>query len=365
MNNNWDFDPLKGTPNFGIDKLKLHTQLFDVDSTKEWNIVPNRKKAGQDTAEQTPLFGCNGEIVTGEKAYINTDKYSVTINNGRLYAEFNPSKFYHHFDLTADTDKIANVVSFIQKELKETHKTNVDLFSTGIGRLDITAQAQMNCLTTDYKDIISNGKPSMKFKQKEYPNGFLIGNLQRQVCTYDKGLKNQIDNQIKNPQPTNFQRLETRILNSKAIGSHSEFKNLTHLLNGNIKQLYSAYSKSIDDLLTIGQTEIKFIEMDTLTDLIKNTLQQSKKRGQWLLDIVMVLGDNLPNANQFKEALTRLYAQDIISKTHYHRIVKDYKHRLHISQMLKGRYLQQTADSYEERFKDFTQKLILPYKTAQ
>lgn len=362
--NNRDLVPFKGTPNFGIDKLKLHTEFFEVSDITPWNIQPNRKKSGQEIAETTPLFGCNGEIVSGEKAYINTEKYNASIHNGRLYVEFNPSKFYHPFHLTTDPNKVADVLKYIQTDLKDNHKTDIDLFNTGIGRVDITAQAEMKCLTTDYKEIISNGKPSMKFKQKEYPNGFLIGNLQRQICAYDKGLKSQIDNQLKNPQPTNFQRLETRILNSKAVTTHSEFKYITHLLNGNVKQLHSAYSKSIEQLLNIGQTEIKFIELDTLTELIKNTILHSPKRGKWLLDVVMVLGDNLPNSNQFKEALTRLYADDIIKKTHYHRTVKEYTHRLHVSMMLKSRYQQQTADSYEDRFRDFTEKLILPYKVA-
>jgi hypothetical protein len=365
MYNNKDFVPLKSTNgNFGIDKLKLHTDQFEVSNTNPWNIVPNRKKAGEVTAEQTPLFNSNGELVYGEKAYINTPTYNVTINNGRVYVELNPSKIHHQSDLVSDTNIIAEQLKAIQKECKDTHNLDLDIFSTGIGRLDITAQSQMSQLVPDYKDIISNGQKSLRFKQTEYPNGFLLGNKQRQVCSYDKGMKLLIDSQIKNPQSTNFQRLETRLLNSKGIQSHSEFKHLTHLLNGNVGQLHSAYSKSIGQILSVGQTQISFVEMNTLTDLIRTSIQTSTKRGQWFTFLIMVLGSNLPNPNQFKEAFSRLYNEGIVGKNQYHKMIREYTDLKHKSDFAKGRYLKETANSYEQRFKEFTEKLILPYKTA-
>jgi hypothetical protein len=365
MYNNKDFVPLKSTQgNFGIDKLKLHTEQFNVSNTTPWNIVPNRKIAGKDIAEQTPLFTSNGQLVYGEKAYINTPKYNLTINNGRVYVEFNPSKIYHQSELVSDSNIIAEQLKAIQLECKEVHNIDFDIFSTGIGRMDITAQAQMNNLVPDYKDIISNGKKSLKFKQTEYPNGFLLGNKQRQVCSYDKGMKLLIDSQIKNPYSTNFQRLETRLLNSSAIQSHSEYKHTNHLLNGSIQQLYSAYNKSISQILSIGQTEINFIEMNTLTDLIRTTIVSSNKRGQWFNLLIMVLSENLPNPNQFKEAFGRLYNEGVVSKNQYHKMIKVYTDLKHKSDFARGRYLQDTANSYEQRFKEFTEKLILPYKTA-
>lgn len=367
MYNKNGFVPLKGTNgNFGIDKLKLHTEHFQVSDTLPWNIVPNTKKAGQLEADQTPLFVSSqyGEVVHGAKAYINTDKYSVTINNGRVYVDFNPSKFYHETDLTADPNRIADAMSYIQNDCKETHKLDLDIFSTGIGRLDITAQAEMNNLVPDYKDLISNGKRSMRFRPAEYPNGFLIGNTQRQVCTYDKGMKLQIDQQIKNAQPTNFQRLETRMLKSEATQRHTEFKYINHVLNGNISQLHSAYSKTISDVLSIGQSEINFIEMETLTGLIRNTIQNSSKRGQWFKLVIMVLNGNLPNPQQFQEALNRLYAEGVILRKQYYKMAKEYTELKHISDFQRGRYLEDTANSYADRYKEFTEKLILPYRTA-
>jgi hypothetical protein len=364
MYNNKDLDRLNRTNgNFGIDKLKLHTDQFEVSNTTPWNIVPNRKVAGKDIIEQTPLFNSNGELVYGEKAYINTPTYNVTINNGRVWIELNPSKIHHQTDLVSDTNIIAEQLKNIQKECKEVLKLDLDIFSTGIGRIDITAQAQMTNLVPDYKDIISNGKKSLRFKQTEYPNGFLLGNKQRQVCSYDKGMKLQIDNQIKNVQSTNLQRLEARLLNSGAIQSHSEFKHLIHLLNGSIGQLHSAYSKSINQILSVGQAPINFIEMNTLTDLIRTSLKVYGK-GKWFDYFLAVFGSNLPNANQFKEVLTRMKNEGLLGKSQANELPKYYANLKHQAEFGKARLQIDTANSYEQRFTEFNEKLILPYKIA-
>jgi hypothetical protein len=364
MYNNKDLDRFnRSNGNFGIDKLKLHTDQFEVSNTNPWNIVPNRKVAGKDIVEQTPLFNSNGELVNGEKAYINTPTYNLTINNGRVWVELNPSKIYHQTDLVSDTNIIAEQLKVIQNECREVHKLDLDIFSTGIGRIDITAQAQMTNLVPDYKDIISNGKKSLRFKQTEYPNGFLLGNKQRQVCSYDKGMKLLIDNQIKNPQSTNFQRLETRLLNSGAIQSHSEYKHLTHLLNGSVGQLHSAYSKSIGQILSVGQAPINFIEMNTLTDLIRTSVQTSKK-GQWFNYFLAVFGSNLPTPNQFKEALKRIQNEGVLSKSLVDEKVIYYTELKHQAEFGKARLQIDTANSYEQRFTEFNEKLILPYKIA-
>ena len=136
---------------FGVDKLKLFTNQFVVDDTKHLEIIPNRKKAGNTEIEHTPLFNSDGENITGEKAFLNTQDYNVSIKNGLFFLEFNPSKFYDSVKLTADTNKIADRLTNIKNELKDNYKIDVDLFSTGISRLDITAQSEMSNKCNDYK----------------------------------------------------------------------------------------------------------------------------------------------------------------------------------------------------------------------
>lgn len=356
--------------NFGVDKLKLHTEIFHVDDIKPLEIVPNRKKSGHDMAEPTALFNCNGQTIYGERAYINADGYNMTISNGRLYLEFNPSKQYDPIKLTANPNKIADSLTRIQKELKETHSIDVDLLSTGIGRIDMTAQAQMNNLVPDYKEIVSGGKKSLRFKPIDYPSGYLVGNLQRQIMAYDKGLKAQIDSQrergIKKPselKPSNLLRLETRLLKSEAVQSHSQFKNITHLLNADIDKYTHLYSKCVDGVLRIGQTEINFIEMNVLTDLVRTAIS-TQKRGQWLLFIVATLNKELPTADQFHEALKRLVFEGHITKGHISKVMGQYSAMLQQTTFARAKYINDSANSYTDRYNEFLEKLILPYKTA-
>jgi hypothetical protein len=178
-------------------------------------------------------------------------------------------------------------------------------------------------------------------------------------------MKTQIDNHFKNPQSTNLMRLETRMLNSSSIQSHSEFKFITHLLNGTQAQMYKAYSKTINQVLAIGQTEISFYELNTLTDLIKNTILKTDRRGEWFKLVLLTIGENLPNPNDFSEAIKRIYEQDIIGRNQYFKISREYKELKHKSDFMKTNYLKEQSNNYANRFNEFSDKLILPYKIAE
>jgi len=356
------FEPVSKN-GFGVDKLKLFTTDFEISSVIPWNIVPNRKKAGQESAEEIPLFVSGGKVVNGEKAYINGNGYNMTIHNGKLFVEFNPSNHYHPHELTADPNRIADFMAKIQQESKEVHRIGSDLFTAGLGRLDITAQAEMDNLVPDYKDIVSGGKKSLRFRKTDYPNGHLSGNDTRQICTYDKGMKLQIDQQLKNIMSTNFQRIETRLLKAEAVKTHSQFKNVSHLLNCRPDQLHHAYFKSVHQILNIGQTEIEFIEMNVLTDLVRTAIQ-TNKQGQWLLFVAMTLADRMPSVDQFTETLKRLETENIVPLSTRKRLVKQYSELKHKTDFARSRYIDKSANSYADRYKEFTEKLILPYRTA-
>jgi hypothetical protein len=355
---------------FGVDKLKLFTNQFVVDDTKHLEIIPNRKKAGNTEIEHTPLFNSDGENITGEKAFLNTQDYNVSIKNGLFFLEFNPSKFYDSVKLTADTNKIADRLTNIKNELKDNYKIDVDLFSTGISRLDITAQSEMSNKCNDYNSILSGGQKTKRAEYTQYPDGYLIGNRQRQICTYDKGLKLQIDQLIKSGinkksslQPTNHLRLETRLLKPESIRTHSQFKDVIHLLNGNIEQYKHTYSKCVKDLLRIEQPQIEFIEMNVLTDLVR-TAYTTQARGQWLLFVVMSLNKtaDLPTIDQFNEVLKRLQAENVISKGYVSKMIKQYQSMVHQTRFASAKYFNDKSDNYATMYNEIQDKLILPYK---
>jgi hypothetical protein len=363
-------DARKQIGNFGVDKLKLFTNYFEVLDSQPLEIVPNRKKAGAMETEETPLFASMGKVISGEKAYINAEKYNLTIKNNQFWLEYNPSKYYDSLQLITDPNKIAESLTTIQTEILQKHKIAVDLFSTGMSRVDLTAQSEMENLCSDYQKIISGGKKSSRFNATDYPSGFLIGNKQRQIMMYDKGLKHQIDQQrIRNiNKPSDLReskllRLETRLLKAESIKTHSQYKNISDLLNGNEDKYFHLYSKCIDDVLKMNQSQIEFIDIHSLTDLIRSIYTQNK-RGQWLSILFATFSNQHPSVDLFTTAIKRLQDEDLIHRNSVYKMSKDYESIFHKAKFLNQRYYQDQSDNYSKMYYEIQNKLIKPYKTA-
>ena len=359
------FVALNATDTFGIDKLHLFTDQFTVGSIKEWNIKPNTKKAGAEQVEHTPLFMCNSEQVYGATAYVNKLDYTAEIKYGKLHIQFNPSKMFHDYHLTTDQDKLATALQRIETDLRETLQTDSDLFSTGISRIDLTAQAAMQHTVPHYDSVIKGSKPLKRAPKTEYPHGFLIGNKSRKVCTYDKGFKLGIDSHMKHPEPSNLLRCETRILNARTLKEQTAFQFTTDILTAHKDSLQQAYFKTFTGLLKIDQQPIQFVELAALTDLIA-TAHQLTNRNQWLPFVITVLatGGTLPTAQQFEQALVPLIHSDIMDRTTAWRNVRKYQGLIHQAAFVRTKYQQDTENNYADLHKEFTDKFINQYKTA-
>ena len=359
------FVALNATDTFGIDKLHLFTNAFQVDSIKGWNVRPNNKKAGQDQAEQTPLFTCKGETVNGAAAFMNFPDYTAEIKYGKLHVQFNPSKLFHPYHLTTDQDKIANALERIQGHIQTHLQTDVDLFSTSISRMDLTAQAAMHNPVPHYDQVIKGSRSLKRAPKTEYPHGFLMGNKTRQLCTYDKGLKLQIDAGYKTNDPSNLLRVETRLLNARAMKQQSAFQHTADVLTATPDQLKTAYSKTFNALLRIDQAPIEFIELSALTDLIA-TAHKLTNRNQWLMFVITVLsvGGNLPTATQFEQALIPLIHSETIDRTTAWRNVRKYQNIIQQTRFIQSKYIQDSETNFADLHKEFTDTFINQYKTA-
>lgn len=359
------FVPLSVQDSFGIDKLKLFTDCFEVGSIKDWNIQGHTKKAGAEDIEPGVLFSVNGAPVYGSAAYINKPGYSATIKHGKCIIDFNPSKFFHPYHLTTDQDKLATVLKSIETDMRESLHTDIDLMSTGVSRLDITAQAVMSKTVPHYDQVIKGTRSLKRAPKTEYPHGFLMGNKTRQLCTYDKGLKLEIDQGIKATDSTNLLRVETRALKSTALKEHTPFKHMADVLTAQPGQFKETYSKTFNALLRIEQQPIQFIELAALTDLIQ-TAQESYSR-QWLHTVLIVLfaGNNtLPTPIEFEQAMLPLWHAGRISERTFKRNKKQYPQLVHEMSFLRGRFVQDSATNYADLHKEFTDTFINQYKTA-
>lgn len=164
------FVSLSETDKFGIDKLHISTDLYEIGDITPWNIRPNTKLAGEKTAIETPMFIANDEIVYGAGAYVNQPTYTAEIKYGRLHIQFNPSKQYHPYHLTTNQDKLHDTLKFIETDLKEKLCTDVDLLSSLISRMDLTAQQSMKFTTPHYDQVIKGSRSLKRAPKTEYPH---------------------------------------------------------------------------------------------------------------------------------------------------------------------------------------------------
>lgn len=350
--------------NFGIDKLHLFTTDFDISSLKNWNFQPNSKKAGEDEIFETPLTYIGGKEVCGQKLYANEPKYSVDIAHGQMHVKFNPSQFYHTHNLITDSDMISNAMEFISKDIKQKLHTEIDLFHTGIGRIDITAQAEMKHTVPSYDNIIRGSKGMKRAPKTEYPNGFLVGNKTRQVCTYDKGLKNEIDKGARSATSTNFMRIEPRMLNAKSVKMHTPFSNISDVLNSTENKFKWTYHKNLTDLIKLHQTQMQFVELSAITDVIRLAKKEQKHKWVQFAMLIFSSSGNMPTPAQFEQALIPLLHENEMDRFQVWRYVQAYTKLKHQVQFLRSSYQKQSETDYASNHTEFIDKFINPFNVA-
>jgi hypothetical protein len=362
------FYPLSGEGRFGIDKLHLFTDAYEIGSTKEWNVQPNVKAAGQEhTQENIITTIATGEQVCGKKMFINTEHYTAEVKHGLFWVHFNPSKFHHAYNLTADSQKIADTLHFIEQDIKHRGLGAADIFSANVGRTDITAQDLMNYPTQHYHPVIRSAQHLKRAPRTEYPDGYIIGQgKKQQICFYDKGLKLQMDAATKHTHPTNLSRIETRFNNAATIKRHTAFKTVSDLLSGDVMQkMKFTYSKQVNRLLNLNQLQVQLIEQGTLTNLLRTLIANFPRQYHTMVPGVifaMTGTGNAPTRSEIECAMQTIAAEQGLTRNDK---VKDKVNRImdaiHSTKIFAAAMSKQAEDNYAAIHTEFKEKLILPY----
>lgn len=368
MYNKEHFTPLSGGDKFGIDKIKLFTTDFEVRSTKEWAVKPHTKQAGEEFTQESILTTLSsGEQIAAEKMYNNSGiGYTTTIQHGSLWVEFNPSKMLHDYHLTADSGQIADIIQHISDDLINRDLAAADLFSANISRLDITAQDIMQHNCAHYHPVIRSAKNLKRAPRMEYPSGYLIGNAQRQICIYDKGLKLQMDSGTKHPRPSNLYRIEHRFNNARQLKQNTPFKSIADILSADsTNAMKYAYSRNMSKTLPISQYEVQFIEQGAIIDLLRRVIKTHARQWQFMAvsTLAMAGNNNLPTAMEWENALQTLAAEGLIpDRTDK---IRDKVSRLmevqHTTQFMAAAMQRTAEENYAEIHTEFKEKFILPY----
>lgn len=174
-----------------------------------------------------------------------------------------------------------------------------------------------------------------------------------------------MDSQMKHPLPTDFMRCEARLLKSAAVKSHSPFATFGELLQKGEAGLMYTYSRNVAALLPLQQ-EIPFIEMGTLSDLLRQQIT-IHKQGQWLPVFIAILmngNTNMPTARQFEALLMPLVTDNTLSIRTAQRKRNEYAAMLHKIETSRAQYFADKERNYADMHREFKEKLIEPYLIA-
>jgi hypothetical protein len=281
---------------------------------------------------------------------------------------FNPSKLHHAYNLTADSQKIADTLDFIEQDIKNRGLGAADIFSANVGRTDITAQDLMNYPTQHYHPVIRSAKHLKRAPRTEYPDGYLIGQRNKQqICFYDKGLKLQMDAATKHPHPTNLSRIETRFNNAATIKKHTAFKTVSDLLSGDLMQkMKFTYSKQVNRLLNLNQLQVQLIEQGTLTNIMRTIMKQEPRRyAQVLSGVIFAMTGtgNAPSRSEIECALQTISIEQGLSLRSDKLSIKADRimDAIHSTKIYAAAMSKQAEDNYAAIHTEFKEKLILPY----
>lgn len=258
-----------------IDKVKVSTKLFELNQVETFGINSHNKQPNQPVSESPCCVDAKGNEVIAQNIYLHSDSvpYHLNIKNNTSWIEFNPNKF----------ESLDQAIRKIDSDLKESHKFEFNWNETQLSRLDIASDCEMNHNVIHYKEPI---KMLMKSRYRDnitdYPNSLLYSNSVWQKCTYDKGLKNQIDEGIKEYFSTNKMRDEIRLMHPKYIANNIGINSVIDLLDlseSNLKQ--SFVSTSLKFIKQQNESVKKQPEqLDTILQLFNHLIETTGRQGR-------------------------------------------------------------------------------------
>jgi hypothetical protein len=276
-----------------IDKLKVSTNLFELNQVETFGINSHNKQQNQPISTNSCCLLSNGSPIQAQNIYVHSEKLPYHLNIKKsikgiptAWIVFNPNKI--------DKD-IYKTILRIDDDLKTNHKFEFDFASSILSRLDIAGDSEMKYLAKFYAEPKKHLAKSRYGKDiKEYPNSLLYSTTKWQVCDYDKGKKNQIDDGVKNASSSNFLRSELRLMTPEYVLKHTGFNNLETIFELNTNDLQSIYVNTQNKFLQELKSNPKPIEdISNVLDIMPELMQIRNKKER----ILFFITSSLDNAN--------------------------------------------------------------------
>lgn len=244
VNINSTFALTSSAPPTGIDKLSLTTRDFTVVNSKRSGLTvqPAPQSLATGEANNSTLFrDKSGREVSGMKAYLNEELFSVNINQHGLNVILNPSKPYHPTELCRDEETFHNRLQTVYRALRE-RGIKADYGQMKVSRIDLARNGQMKNPCTAYHSIFSGLGISRAKRQAAYPDGYTTGNNTFGLTFYNKGREAETgqDNLLRGE--LQFKRSDGKLYRLLSIGRADDIAEVgfSHL-NDNYREIMQGH----------------------------------------------------------------------------------------------------------------------------
>ena len=263
---------------FGIDKIVISTQDFELKTKEHWNNTLNTIGLEEPEDQPTIIKTLDGKDVRG-KLFSNQPNVSFNIDYRGLNATFNPSKMHHEYHLTNTGDKLNESIQHIQ-DMANYVGLKMDVSASKITRLDCAIQGSMNHHPNQYADAykLCNGK--RMGNRTGYEGGYRMGNKSVATICYDKAKELKARKCEVVPTENNLLRVENRFQKSASLARHMQFNSIPILLKMNPQELKQRNGIFLGQKVfkdkKIGNQQI--IDFESEIELLQS-LQHMHKRG--------------------------------------------------------------------------------------
>lgn len=196
----------------GIDKILLTTKDFIIESGHYLTVQPMAFQPNSKDAKEEPVLFNDQR---GQKAYLNTSNFNVSISPIGLSIQFNPSKALHPYNLTNDNEEIKQVWDYYRGQIKDSGILLAPDNELKLSRFDMAKNHQMNYPIQFYAPVFQSLK-GKRMEKKEFPNSHYFANQSREINFYDKTEEvNQRDEKIQIDE--RLMRAELRAKNTDTV----------------------------------------------------------------------------------------------------------------------------------------------------
>jgi len=245
-----------------LDTLKVHTREFDVKDRARVSVQPGLVNYENGEQREVSLFTDDfGRDVYGQKAFINTERYNLTIQpmgaGVELFLQTSLPKVIKDDNYSPLTNsETEQAINEIASDLKS-RGVVVNLDNCGLSRVDLFKNVIGDNDFLSYSPLFELLQSKRQHK-RDYGTTFTWSNTQREICVYDKLTEMQSRGMQVGGYPQNTIRFEYRLKNSRVCERELGFSTVKKLVN-NLDDLQKKYqdalSKSIFSL-DVGDVNI-------------------------------------------------------------------------------------------------------------